>query len=86
MEAPLIGADGQVHKTVTLWAHPGAVGARLSSPKRGSTPMTAMRGEGWVSPVGDSLLGGGASDEGSPEGETKAGEEADTVFAKGGRG
>jgi hypothetical protein len=49
-------------------------GLRLS-PKRGSTDFDFSGGEGWVSPFGHSLEWGRLG-RGSPEGETKAGEEA----------
>jgi len=38
--------------------------AALTSPKRGSATSKFVEGEGWVSPFGDTLLGGGASEEG----------------------
>jgi len=81
MGAPLIGADGQVHKTVTLMGAPGGRGCALILPPKRlhANDSNAWRRMGF--PRWGFLLMEGRLRRGSPEGETKAGEEAVTVFA-----
>ena len=67
-----------IAKGVTHRAAPGPVGPRASPRGPTRAPSEARhllpRVGGWVSPPGDSLFGGGASEGGVQGGETKAGE------------